>query len=122
MTVTFFTDSFKSKIAGHYKGHFANELYPSCSATPGEREYQRHVFDGVSCRNYSFEQCHSGDKLAGREEAEVTQVTPGQLHPPRVSAKPLFQERPMQGRQSQAGSRQRMLRNIPITIPNASAV
>lgn len=37
MTVTFFTDRFKSKIAGNYKGHFANELYPSCSAMPGEK-------------------------------------------------------------------------------------
>lgn len=88
MTVTFFTDSFKSKIAGRYKGHFANELYPSCLAVPGEREYQRHVFDGVSHRNYSFEQCHCRDKLAGREEAEVAQVTLGQLDPPRVSARP----------------------------------
>lgn len=90
MTVTFFTDSFKSKIAGHYKGHFANELYPSCSARPGEGEYQRHVFDGINCRNYSSEQCHCRDKLAGREEAEVTPVTPGQLDlPPRALASPL---------------------------------
>lgn len=44
MTVTFFTDRFKSKIAGNYKGHFANELYPFCSAMPGEREYQRCMF------------------------------------------------------------------------------
>lgn len=46
-------------------------------------------FHGVSCRNYSFEQCHCRDKLAGRVEAEAIWVTPGQLDPPRASGSPL---------------------------------
>lgn len=74
-------------------------------------------FHGVSCRNYSFEQCHCRDKLAGQGGSRGDLSHPWPAGPPQGPGKPPLQEEPVQTRQSQAGragSRERMLWNSPV--------
>lgn len=108
MTVTFFTDSFKSKIAGHYKGHFANELYPSRSALPGEREYQGWVFWWTKCRNSSFE---LQGQIVSQGGSRGDPSHPWPAGPPQgLGNSPLQRGQSQAGR---AGSRERMLWSSP---------
>lgn len=66
----------------------------------GSFRHIRHMyFDGVSCRNYSFKQCHCREKLAARKEAKVTWLTSGQLNSFRALARPCLQKGSVHTRQ-----------------------